>query len=148
MFIQIPKQGAHLKPKGICDVEDSMNAKYMGAWSVKTQRGWTEFPVDVFYVANPDRSKGHSNYFGLLYSMTEGSIVICDAATVFETPCSAVIAEDGEVLISRYRHDYREAGGVMIDGGRDYTRAMGDTYTIVVKDGNFYLDDELIEIVR
>lgn len=148
MFTRIPKNGHHLKQDGILAVEEEMNAKYLGAWAIKTPKGWTEFPVDVFYVANPDRSKGHSNYFGLLYSVSRGSIVICNAATVFETPCSAVIAEDGEVLISRYRHDYREAGGVMIDGGRDYTRAIGDTYTIVVKDGNFYLDDELVEIVR
>ena len=36
-----------------------------------------------------------------------------------------VVAANGDVIYSRYRHDYRHSpdGSVWIDGGRDYTRS-------------------------
>jgi hypothetical protein len=50
--------------------------------------------------------------------------MITNAISAFEHPMLGVVADDGEVIVSGYRHDYRRSkdGTVFIDGGRDYTR--------------------------
>lgn len=150
MYISIPKDGRHLKADGIAHVEQTKEARYLGAWAIKTKTGWTEMPVDVFYVANPDRSQGHSNYFGMFVTPLEEygeALMICDAASAFSQVLNAVLTDDGEVLISRYRHDYRDDGEVMIDGGRDYCRHQGDLHEVTVNDGTFFLDGEPVSIM-
>jgi hypothetical protein len=51
---------------------------------------------------------------------------IINGLTAIE-PFQAVVANNGEVVWSRYRHDYRKSqdGSVWIDGGRDYLRWIG-----------------------
>jgi hypothetical protein len=122
MFVNIPKDGYHLTEKQISIAEDKYGAKYMGYWCTKRPSGgWNEAPVDVFYQPNPDTSKGHTHYFGLF--IQEGTLWITNAASAFEEPIAGIICEDGEVIVSRFRHDYVTKGDRMIDGGRDYTRA-------------------------
>jgi hypothetical protein len=55
--------------------------------------------------------------------------MICDAITATQEDIWGVVANDGEVIYSRYRHDYRTSkdGSVMIDGGRDYTKTGFNT---------------------
>ena len=66
MFIDTPEKGYHLSKSLIKTVEKAYKAKYMGYWCTKNPKGgWNEQPIDVFYVRNPDKSKGHSNYFGM-----------------------------------------------------------------------------------
>jgi len=53
-----------------------------------------------------------------------------------------LLTDDGEVLVSRYRHDYVEKGPYMIDGGRDYLRTSGNAVAgklveVTVVDGEF-----------
>ena len=59
---------------------------------------------------------------------------------------SAAVADDGEIIYSKYRHDYNVSKdkSVFIDGGRDYTRGgVGKYITLKVIDGEFYqLEDE------
>lgn len=147
MFIRIPKEGAHLNAKGIVAVEEEMDAKYMGAWTIKGRDGWLERPVDVFYVAEPDTEQGHSNYFGV-YRPYPGSVAICNAESAFKNALNAVVSDSGEVHISRFRHDYIDDGTVMIDGGRDYCRHRGDLYQVEVKNGDFTLEGKPVDIVR
>ncbi len=53
--------------------------------------------------------------------------MITNAITATETIITGIKAQNGEIIYSRYRHDYRESkdGSVFIDGGRDYTRHSG-----------------------
>lgn len=140
MFIKTPEDGFHFGKKGIAKIEKFYSAKYMGYWAVrKTSDSWTNFPVDVFYQPNPDVSKGHSHYFGLFLD-TPGAMIV-NAESAFSEPITGILTEDGEVIVSRYRHDYVEKDGQMIDGGRDYLRSSGGKFVnITVKDGEFILE--------
>lgn len=138
-FITTPKDGYWFNEDKIKKAEELYNAKYMGYWCTKRLDGmsWNEVPVDVFYQPNPDREKGHSNYFGLFFQ--NDSLWITDAQSAFSETIGGIITDDGEVLVSRYRHHYvTKEGGYMIDGGRDYLRSsLHPTISIEVKDGEF-----------
>lgn len=115
--------GYYLSQKSVAKVESLYNAVYMGAWAIKLlSGGWSGAPVDVFYVAEPDTSKGHKHYFGLFIRDMSSEMRICDATSAFSEPISG-IEEDGTVYVSHYRHDLvKTPSGGFIDGGRDYCR--------------------------
>lgn len=139
MFIQPLTEGFYFTLADVAKAEKHYNAKYMGYWAIKDQQGnWTETPVEVFYQANPDKSKGHSHYFGL-YRNSFGDTFILNAESAFSKPIIGVLTEDGEVLVSRYRHDYVCKGIHFIDGGRDYLRwDKGSQFVeITVDNGEF-----------
>ncbi len=126
MFVKIPEDGDWFKKDGIRKIEEKYGAKYMGYWATKNSRGhWNESPVDVFYQPNPDTSKGHTHYFGMFIKNDPftgegtGSVYITEASSAFSDPISGIATDDGEVIVSRYRHDYVTKDGRMIDGGRD-----------------------------
>jgi hypothetical protein len=99
-----PTKGFHFSENGLKTVQDHYGGTYVGYFCTKRPDGsWNDTPVDVFYQPNPD---------------------ITNAISVTEQPMLGVIANDGEVVVSRYRHDYRRSndGSVFIDGGRDYTK--------------------------
>lgn len=122
MKLWIDKSPYWFKPEGVKKIEEMKDATYMGHWCIKQHfGGWAESPVDVFYVANPDTSKGHTNYFGMFYR--DERLYITEASSAFSEPITGVLASDGEVIVSRYRHDFQQRKGVMIDGGRDYIRS-------------------------
>lgn len=122
MHVTIPNKGYHFSADGIRKIEDMYKAKYMGYWCTKTPSGiWNEMPLDVFYQPNPKVEEGHTHYFGL-YRNYAGEVCITSADSAFSDPMYGVLCEDNEVIISRYRHDYQEKEGKMIDGGRDYLR--------------------------
>lgn len=137
--LELPTQGYHFNANGISKIEDKYGAKYLGFWCTKSLDGnWNETPVDVFHQPNPDTSKGHSEYFGMF--RRGDRVWITNAESAFSEPMTGVICDDGKVLISRYRHDYRTKGDRMIDGGRDYTRrSLHPTATVTVVDGNFVI---------
>jgi hypothetical protein len=117
--------------------------KYLGYWAIKDKHGnWSEMPVDVFYQPNPDRSKGHTNYFGM-YRNFNDQVMITNAESAFSQPITGVVTDDGEVIVSRYRHDYVTKDNRMIDGGRDYVRSstIGPFVTITIKDDEFVFGD-------
>jgi len=146
MFIETPKDGYWLKEASIKKVEDLRNAKYMGYWCTKRLDGksWNESPVDVFYQYNPDIEAGHSNYFGIF--LQNDSVYITDAKSCFSEPIVGSICEDGEVIVSRYRHDYVAKKGAMIDGGRDYTRTnMCKTAKVIVDGDKFVIEANVVE---
>ena len=58
--------------------------------------------------------------------MSLGPLLITNGEKCFDEPMTGVMSPDGEVHISRFRHDYREIPGGFIDGGRDYLRLGGD----------------------
>ena len=145
MFIKTPEDGFHFIRRSIEIISKEYGAKYLGYWAIRDRRGnWSEVPVDVFYQPNPDRSKGHSNYFGM-YSAPGIGPMITNAESAFSEPITGVLTDDGEVIVSRYRHDYVTKGDKMVDGGRDYLRRSAGNLvkvTIVGDEFQFEVIDE------
>jgi hypothetical protein len=145
MFVTIPEQGYHFSRGQIKVIEDKYNAKYMGYWCTKRLNGgWNERPVDVFYQPEPDTEKGHKHYFGMF--VQDSAVWITDATSAFEEPITGIICEDGEVIVSRFRHDYVTKGDRMIDGGRDYVRSsLHPSASVTVIDGNFVVEANVVK---
>jgi hypothetical protein len=144
MFIKTPENGFHFDKAGIAKIEGFYGAKYMGYWATKRPSGqWNDTPIDVFYQPNPDLSKGHSHYFGM-HRNGRNFPMITNAESAFSETIVGFLTDDGEVIVSRYRHDFVQKDVHFIDGGRDYTRAsVGKFVNVTVKDGEFVL--ELVE---
>ena len=108
----------------IKEVEDKYNAKYVGQMALRTiGGGWSEdVPGEIFWQETPPQ-EGYSNYFALF--KRGGSLYITSGASAVEGVIDGTVADDGEIIYSRYRHDMRHSrdGSVWIDGGRDYTRS-------------------------
>lgn len=141
LFIKTPEKGYHFTDGGIATIAKQYGAKYMGYWAILRKSGWSDIPVDVFYQPNPDVGKGYSNYFGM-FTTFDGQVMITDAASAFSEPITGLLTDDGEVLVSRHRHDYVTKGPHMIDGGRDYSRTSSGAdgarlVEVTVKDGEF-----------
>lgn len=116
-----------LKPDGIAKIENMYNAKYVFESCLKLKDGgWCNMPVAIFYTeeAHPEGS----NYFGL-YRTDFGDIMITNGISATEPFDALQVGED--IIYSRYRHDYREHKGAMVDGGRDYFKRSADRGTPV-----------------
>ena len=136
--------GYHFGSKGIKIIEEKYGAKYMGYWCTKRLGGnWHETPVDVFYQPNPDIDKGHTHYFGI-YCNDMGMVMITEASSAFSVPIVGAVCDDGEVIVSRYRHDYVVKKGAMIDGGRDYTKTNCCKIVDIVIEGDEFIISENI----
>ena len=110
--------------------------RYMGDWAIQTkQGGWTEFPLAIFWQEIPP-DPTFSNYFGIYYrydlvldkdKFPPGDLLITNGASAFAKPLRAIVADNGELVVSHYVHDFRRSrdGSVWIDGGRNYTRHGG-----------------------
>lgn len=145
MFINTPKDGYHIKKAGIKKTEELYRAKYMGYWCTKrlSDESWNDYPIDVFYQPNPDTEKGHKHYFGLF--VQNGKLYITDATSAFSDPITGIETEDGEVIVSRYRHDYVEKDGFMVDGGRDYFRTSGGPFVRVRVEGPEFVLERVVK---
>lgn len=93
--------------------------------------------VSIFYGDEPHPDSG-SRYFGLYYTSIENQLMITNGAFVEDQEISGVVAENGDVIYSRYRHDYRRSpdDSVFVDGGRAYLRSNGaQVVTLKVENG-------------
>lgn len=111
------------QPINIPVVEKRYGGKFMGDFVTKRPDGsWNEIPVAVFYQPNPDLSQGHTHYFGIF--VQNGDVYITNASSITDELFTGIVSDEGEVIFSRYRHDYTTStdGSVFIDGGRDYVR--------------------------
>lgn len=125
--MNILNESTFIDAKRISMIENAYNAKYVFESCLKTKFGdWGNFPVAIFYTekAHP---KG-SNYFGI-YMDENGDFMITNAITAMESFDGLQVGND--VIYSRYRHDYREYKGAMVDGGRDYFKRSTDRGTPV-----------------
>lgn len=141
-FLKIPENGYWFNKKNIEKIEYQYNSKYMGYWCVKSRDNqWSDFPLDIFYQPEPDHEKGHTNYFGMYYRGDKS--LITNGESAFCEPITGIAMPSGEVLVSRYRHDYVSVEGYMIDGGRDYLRLgeKGKLITIKVDGFNFIFEE-------
>ena len=147
-YLVTPKNGYWLDEEHIRVVESRYSASYVGYWTIRNKKGeWTEEPVDCFYCANPDISKGHSNYFGM-FTMG-GETFIVNAESAFDSPIYGIQLKSGECLVSRYRHDYVEKGGCFIDGGRDYCRVGGTEKLVKIwcRNGRFDIEEDVESVI-
>jgi hypothetical protein len=93
-----------------------------------------DIPVAVFYGKTAHPVSG-SRYFALYRADT---IMITDGSFIEDQEITGAVAEDGEVVFSRSRHDFVTSsdGSVFIDGGRAYTKTnTGNLVTLLVRDG-------------
>lgn len=115
-------------------IEKIRNAKYVCA---SEHEG---FCIEVFYGSEAHPVSG-SKYFGLYRAGNTSELMITNGAFIEDQEIDAVIADNGDIVYSRYRHDYMrsEDGSVWIDGGRAYTRSGLYTKekwcTLIVRDG-------------
>lgn len=133
----------------IPEVEAKYNAKYVGQLALRTANGyWSEdSPGEVFYQEKPP-VEGYSNYFALINR--NGTIYITSGASAVEGVIDGIVAKNGEIIYSRYRHDMRFSTdkSVWIDGGRDYIRSAGVVHLVYLKiiDGKwFQLEEHEVE---
>jgi hypothetical protein len=118
-------RGPHEGGLNISTVERVKNALYVGDFCLKTRAGeWSDEPAAVFFNETPPEPH-YSQYFGLF--QRSGSVFITNAISAATGHWSGLLADDGEIIYSRFRHDFRAStdGSVMVDGGRDYQRMLG-----------------------
>jgi len=92
---------------------------------------------DVFYRDTPHPQFGN-RYFQLI--VVNDNLFIRGADGVEDLTFDMILCEDDYWYYSSHRHDYTGFGDSAIDGGRAYTRIVGDyptTKTFKVKDGEF-----------
>lgn len=126
-------------------VEKKYNAKYVGQMCLRTKGGgWQADDCgEVFYQETPP-VEGYSNYFALVYQ--GGTLYITSGASAVEGVIDGVVAADGEIIYSRFRHDFRYSKDhtTFIDGGRDYVHCGLPCVNIRMKvvDGEWYQLEE------
>ncbi len=145
------------KPEGITHIEENYKARYVLESCIGTpaeEQGmwnWLNWPCAIFFQPDMGRvPKGGSQYFGIYHQMSkltgERGGHICNAITCIE-PFQGVVADNGDIIYSRYRHDHRWSPdeSVWVDGGRDYLRYDGKSEVIGLKivQGFLYKYDEL-----
>jgi hypothetical protein len=104
--------------------------------------------MDVFYRETPHPEFGN-RYFGLYisynYDSAEGTVMITNADRIEDLTFEMIKVND-QYHYSRHRHDFHSVGDVSIDGGRAYTKLVGNVNvpraTLKVVNGQF---EEVIE---
>jgi hypothetical protein len=118
-------------PENVQKIEELKKAKYV----CDTEHNGIH--VAIFYgnEAHPDSG---SRYFGLYYTPIENQLMITNGAFVEDQDFAGVVANNDDVIYSRYRHDFRRSPdeSVFVDGGRAYLRTNStNTVSLKVKDG-------------
>jgi len=117
--MNILNECSFLDVDGIKRIEEMKNCKYVFESCIRSRDGgWCNFPAAIFWCE--DAHPEGSNYFAL-YVDTSSGLMITNGISATEEPFDALQVGD-DVIYSRYRHDYREHDGAMVDGGRDYFR--------------------------
>ena len=106
----------------IVKIEEKYNAKYViDSCLFMSNESWMDSPAAIFYTEEP-HPQG-SNYFALYWSTIHDGWMITDGIKAVQGEFNGFLFEDGELVHSRYRHDYFEHREAMVDGGRDYFRS-------------------------
>lgn len=124
----------------IAIIEKKYNATFVGMMCLKaSDGGWANAPAAIFYQPVPP-VKGYSNYLGLI--IRDRTVYITSGASAVEPLIGGIMADDGEIIYSQYRHDYRKSkdSTVSIDGGRDYVKSTqyGRHLSLKIIDGEWY----------
>lgn len=131
--MNILTKSERFSPKQLVKIEEYYEATYVCETCVKNRGGgWANMSVSVFYQPDPSKvPEGGSQWFGLFFRWdaphedAPSRLFIVNAISAVENDIQGIVAANGDVIYSHYRHDYRRSpdGSVWIDGGRDYTRS-------------------------
>jgi len=134
----IQNQPVLFSPETVKIIEKTRQAVYVCDTEFKGQH------VAVFY-GDAEHPDSGSRYFALYYTMDSGCLMITNGAFIEEQEIIGVRAENGDIIFSRFRHDYRTSddGTVMVDGGRAYMRTSSPN-TVGLRVTNGVLDIETI----
>ena len=130
--MNILTESEHFNPDVLKKIEAHYEAKYVCETCIRNRSGdWANMPVAVFYQSDQSKvPEGGSQWFGLFFRLDHmdpdapSTLCIVNAISAVENDIQGIVAANGDVIYSRYRHDYRYSPdkSVWIDGGRDYTR--------------------------
>lgn len=145
---QILKQSELFTENGIEKIEELRSATYVCETCVRVSPDgpWADQPVALFYGSEP-HPVSNSRYFGIYINQND-KIFITNGQSAVDEPITGVIADNGDIIYSRYRHDFRRSpdGSVFIDGGRDYYRGsilQEDRYVkLVIEDGELKVSEK------
>lgn len=105
-------------------IEEKYNAKYIYETQLMGTKGWTDDIGGIFYQTEPPI--GYSNWFAIIQRWG-GKYMIASAEETVKYPITAVKLTEDTYSYSHHRHHYVCNGeGIDIDGGREYTRLVGD----------------------
>ena len=109
--------------EGVEKIEQSRNCRYVCEWNVKQDGKIHHEPMLIFW--NDTAHPQGSNWMALFYY---NDWFVRDGITASQLPINCVVSNDKQVLFSKSRHDFRSSydGSVSVDGGRDYTRVLGN----------------------
>jgi len=105
----------------IKEIEQKKNARYLLETEYKGVQCAVFYGSTVHPISN-------SKYFAIFWTKDQENWANVPAVMrgdwIEDMEFAGVVADNGDVIYSRYRHDFRESddGSVWIDGGRDYTR--------------------------
>lgn len=121
--------------KSVCDFyseKDGVPISYICTSALGNQN----FAVDIFYRVTP-HPEFNNRYFGLYFGPIGGNINITNADCVEDLGFSMVLGDKGWEY-SQHRHDFHcvSGAGVAIDGGRAYTKMVGDFQSVKTQEFN------------
>lgn len=141
--------GNNTLPLKVEVVEEKYNAKFVCELSIWGKGGWINQAAQIYFQENPPN--GYSNYFALVFQGS--SLLITSADSVIGIPIEGVQNSAGEIIYSRFTHDFRSTtnGDVSVDGGLYYTKVVGDIHnakrvTLTIKNGELVVVDDEQEI--
>jgi hypothetical protein len=104
-----------------------------------TALGDAAIAFDIFYRDTPHPEFGN-RYFGIYDNPVHGRVCITNADEIEDYEFKCGVTEDDRLVYSQHRHDLVEVDGGALDGGRSYTRVIGDVGILNarVKDGMMY----------
>lgn len=118
--------------------KDGVPVKYVCTTDIRA----SDAPADIFYRETPHPEFGN-RYFGLYYDNYRGHTYIFGADMVEDLEFG-MIEHEGGYYYSQSHHDFVSvAEGKIIDGGRAYVRASSPTVMMKIKNGEFYVEDDI-----
>lgn len=106
-------------------VEQEYNCRYVCEWNTINKADKTnDSPIALFWQEVP-HPRG-SNWMGMFLKGKE--VYVCDGESASRLPIMGYVSNSNQVLFSKHRHDFRQSndGSVTVDGGREYTRILGN----------------------
>ena len=129
MTYRVLTESSFIDEVGIKQIEETRHAKYVYENCQRTKDGgYANFPLAVFYTEKKHPEGSH--FFGVFVDPTTRRTMVCDAAKHMG-PINGIALPSGDVIYSRYRHDFREHQDVFVDGGRDYLRCGGKDLAVL-----------------
>ena len=135
--MQIDLSSAAFSDENIKKLEKFYNARYVCDAGLDK----VDLPSAIFWQDNPPHD--YSNYLCVYRTdpvlANDPFIWVRSGAFILDREIIGAVADNGDVIFSRFRHDFRESadGSVWIDGGHHYVRTAPGTKLVelrVIKD--------------